>query len=150
MSADQRQQQPGQPGQAAAQQLQTVTASGPVTAVPSGTPADKESVYPLVLELLNPDTREDALLELSKRREVVPDLAPILWHSFGVMSTLLHEIVSIYPLLNPPTLSSQQSNRVCNALALLQCVASHNETRNLFLNGTHAPQAAPGGRGAVI
>ena len=92
-------------------------------------------MYPLVLELLNPEAREDALLELSKRREVVPDLAPILWHSFGVMATLLQEIVGIYPLLSPPTLSSQQSNRVCNALALLQCVASHNDTRTLFLNG---------------
>ena len=30
---------------------------------------------------------------------------------------------------------AQQSNRVCNALALLQCVASHPETRSAFLNG---------------
>ena len=30
---------------------------------------------------------------------------------------------------------AQQSNRVCNALALLQCVASHPETRTAFLNG---------------
>jgi CCR4-NOT transcription complex subunit 9 len=30
------------------------------------------------------------------------------------------------------------SNRVCNALALLQCVASHNETRALFLQA-HLP-----------
>lgn len=47
---------------------------------------------------------------------------------------MLHEIVSIYPAINPPTLSPNASNRVCNALALLQCVASHNDTRNLFLN----------------
>jgi len=43
----------------------------------------------------------------------------------------------VYPQLSPPTLNSQDSNRVCNALALLQCVASHNETRPLFLNGNH-------------
>lgn len=40
---------------------------------------------------------------------------------------------SVYPYITPPTLSAQQSNRVCNALALLQCIASHPETRNLFI-----------------
>ena len=35
---------------------------------------------------------------------------------------------------SPPP-QAQQSNRVCNALALLQCVASHPETRSQFLNG---------------
>lgn len=79
--------------------------------------------------------RESALLELSKRRETFADLAPILWHSFGTVSALLQEIVAIYPLLAPPSLTAQASNRVCNALALLQCVASHPETRTLFLNG---------------
>jgi len=74
------------------------------------------------------------LLELSKRREDFPDLAPILWHSFGTISALLQEIVSIYPLLSPPRLTPGISNRCCNALALLQCVASHPDTRSLFLN----------------
>ena len=85
-----------------------------------------------------PSQRESALLELSKRRETFPDLAPILWHSFGTISALLQEIVAIYPLLSPPSLTAQASNRVCNALALLQCVASHADTRTLFLNA-HVP-----------
>ena len=54
------------------------------------------------------------------------------------MTSLLQEIISVYPLLNPSQLTAAASNRVCNALALLQCVASHNDTRNLFLNGTNA------------
>eukprot|EP01116_Phalansterium_solitarium_P008637 TRINITY_DN22581_c0_g1_i1.p1 TRINITY_DN22581_c0_g1~~TRINITY_DN22581_c0_g1_i1.p1 ORF type:complete len:393 (-),score=77.97 TRINITY_DN22581_c0_g1_i1:343-1473(-) len=95
-------------------------------------------IYNLVLELTNPDKREIALLELSKKREAVPDLAPILWHSFGTIACLLQEIVAIYPLLSPPKLKAPASNRVCNALALLQCVASHAETRSLFL-GAHIP-----------
>jgi CCR4-NOT transcription complex subunit 9 len=74
------------------------------------------------------------LLELSKKRESFPDLAPILWHSVGTVAALLQEIVSIYPLLTPPTLTAHASNRVCNALALLQCVASHADTRQPFLN----------------
>lgn len=132
----------------------------------------------LVLDLTNPVTRENALLELSKKRESFPELAPYLWHSFGTISALLQarscckfglqfvqscaapgslrslyarhvgacvnllralpqEIVSIYPLLSPPSLTAHASNRVCNALALLQCVASHPETRSLFLQGAN-------------
>src|SRR5258708_3788733 len=53
----------------------------------------------------------------------------------GIMAALLQEIVSVYPLLSPPALTAHASNRVCNALALLQCVASHSDTRQLFLNG---------------
>ncbi|KAJ3034035.1 CCR4-NOT transcription complex subunit 9 [Rhizophlyctis rosea] len=104
----------------------------------NGVYMDEEKVYQLILDLTNPQTREQALLELSKKREAYEDLAPILWHSFGVMAALLQEIVSVYPTLMPPTLTGHASNRVCNALALLQCVASHNETRGLFLSA-HIP-----------
>ena len=43
---------------------------------------------------------------------------------------------SVYPYITPPTLSAQQSNRVCNALALLQCIASHPETRAAFIQAS--------------
>jgi CCR4-NOT transcription complex subunit 9 len=111
-------------------------------------------IYSLVIDLMEPGSREGALLELSKKREQYDDLALVLWHSFGgffvlsrwcgdwtglvragIMPALLQEIVSVYPLLSPPNLTAHVSNRVCNALALLQCVASHSETRQLFLNG---------------
>jgi CCR4-NOT transcription complex subunit 9 len=111
------------------------------------------TIYALIIDLLDPNTRESALLELSKKREQYDDLALVLWHSFGIfafpllisilsdthtrgiMPALLQEIVSVYPLLSPPNLTAQISNRVCNALALLQCVASHSGTRQLFLSG---------------
>lgn len=54
------------------------------------------------------------------------------------MAALLQEIISVYPMLTPPTLTGHVSNRVCNSLALLQCVASHPETRSLFLQA-HIP-----------
>jgi CCR4-NOT transcription complex subunit 9 len=54
------------------------------------------------------------------------------------MTSLLQEIISVYNLLSPSQLTAAASNRVCNALALLQCVASHNETRTLFLTA-HIP-----------
>ena len=100
------------------------------------------ALFPLVLQLTNPEQRESALLELSKKREAFSDLAPILWHSFGTISALLQEIISIYPMLSPPNLTAHASNRVCNALALLQCVASHQETRRLFLEGEAARAAS--------
>lgn len=99
---------------------------------------DREKIYTWILELCNPNTRENALLELSKKREVVPDLAPMLWHSFGTIASLLQEITNIYSAMIPPTLTAHQSNRVCNALALMQCVASHPETRSAFLQA-HVP-----------
>ncbi len=94
-----------------------------------------ESIESFVHQLINPQTRENALLELSKKRENFPELAPYLWYSFGTIAALLQEITSIYPLLSPPALTAHASNRVCNALALLQCVASHQDTRSMFLQG---------------
>ena len=79
-------------------------------------PVDREQIYQWILELASPETRETALLELSKKREVVPDLAPMLWHSYGTIAALLQEIIAIYPAINPPVLTAHQSNRVCNAL----------------------------------
>ena len=63
------------------------------------------------------------------------------------MTSLLQEIISVYTLLSPSQLTAAASNRVCNALALLQCVASHNETRTLFLNGKHSPSGEEEGTG---
>lgn len=95
---------------------------------------NNNKVFSWILELMHGPNREQALLELGKKREQYNDLALILWHSFGVMTCLLQEIVYAYPLLSPPDLSSGASNRVCNALALLQCIASHDSTRQPFLD----------------
>ncbi|KKK22738.1 cell differentiation protein [Aspergillus ochraceoroseus] len=105
-----------------------------VSMMDGGISDENRKVFIWVAELLDPNRREAALMELSKKREQVPELALVIWHSFGVMTALLQEIISVYPLLNPSQLTAAASNRVCNALALLQCVASHNETRTLFLN----------------
>lgn len=115
---------------AAPTQIQNLAGALPVV--------ERESIYQWINELTSPESRESALLELSKKRETVPDLAPMLWHSFGTVAALLQEIVNIYPSITPATLTAHQSNRVCNALALLQCVASHPETRTAFLNA-HIP-----------
>lgn len=59
---------------------------------------DREKIYQWINELSSPETRENALLELSKKRESVPDLAPMLWHSFGTIAALLQVGVYIHEL----------------------------------------------------
>jgi hypothetical protein len=44
---------------------------------------DNRRTVEWISQLLNPATREQSLLELSKKREQVPELALVLWHSFG-------------------------------------------------------------------
>ena len=68
----------------------TSTAPSTSTASSSSQPnVDREKIYQWIIELSSPESRETALLELSKKREVVSDLAPMLWHSFGTMAALL-------------------------------------------------------------
>lgn len=71
------------------------------TAVTSATPSalnlggnGHESVYYLIVDLMNPNSREGALLELSKKREQWDDLALVLWHSFGTLSFALSPILT--------------------------------------------------------
>lgn len=45
---------------------------------------DNRRVLEWIAQVLNASTRESALLELSKKREQVSELALILWHSFGM------------------------------------------------------------------
>lgn len=44
---------------------------------------ENRRVLEWIAQTLNSTTREAALLELSKKREQVPELALVLWHSFG-------------------------------------------------------------------
>jgi CCR4-NOT transcription complex subunit 9 len=66
---------------------------------------DREKIYQWINELSSPETRENALLELSKKRESVPDLAPMLWHSFGTIAALLQ--VGMYPQVGSQSCLSQ-------------------------------------------
>ncbi|GBE59142.1 cell differentiation [Babesia ovata] len=95
-------------------------------------------LHQLILDLAIHDKREYALAELSKQREHYPDLPLLLWYSFGTVATLLYEIVSVYHYLYPMNLSMADSTKASNSLTLLQCIASHPETRRLFL-AAHIP-----------
>ncbi|CAN8236596.1 unnamed protein product [Cochlearia groenlandica] len=114
----------------------TTISSKPLPSSESFPITDHRKLYSpekLILDLIDPELREKSLRLLAKNREFFHDLAPLLWHSVGTISVLLQEIISLYPALSPPAMTCAQSNRVCNALALLQSVASHPDTRMLFL-----------------
>ncbi|KAJ2683529.1 RNA-binding protein, CCR4-NOT complex subunit Rcd1, partial [Coemansia spiralis] len=104
-----------------------------------GAGGDSEGLYQLMVELFSATNREQALAELSRRRDQNPDLGVALWNAYGVMTILYQEIIAIYPLLNPPALTMLVSNRVCNSLALLQLVATHEATRMQLLKA-NVPQ----------
>lgn len=53
------------------------------TGLPENVSEDNRRTVQYIADLLHENTREAALLELSKKREQVPELALILWHSFG-------------------------------------------------------------------
>jgi hypothetical protein len=67
----------------------------------------------------------------SKNRDSVPDLAPVLWFSYGTMAALLEEIISIYPALSPPELSGHASNRVYVFLHFTSCSALIDGVRHV-------------------
>ncbi|BAM40188.1 cell differentiation protein [Theileria orientalis strain Shintoku] len=122
-------------------QLSIVSTSRPVSSQIQQT-SDKilpHLLHQLILDLSVPEKREYALIELSKQRENYPDLAILLWHSFGTVATLLYEIVSVYHYLYPLTISMADSTKASNSLSLLQCIASHPHTRHHFLSGIPLP-----------
>jgi len=53
------------------------------TSTDSSWSEENRRVLGWVAELMNGNSRETALMELSKKREQVPELALIIWHSFG-------------------------------------------------------------------
>lgn len=50
--------------------------------------SERDKIYRLVADLMDQDHRETALVELSRNRENMPELAPVLWNSVGVMAVL--------------------------------------------------------------
>lgn len=67
---------------------------GAVSVMDGGVSEENRKVFVWVAELLDPDRRETALMELSKKREQVPELALVIWHSFGMISSLWLLLVS--------------------------------------------------------
>ncbi|XP_051140201.1 uncharacterized protein LOC127257781 [Andrographis paniculata] len=87
----------------------------------------------LIVDLRDSGHRENALAALAMRAQGSLDLARLVWFSFGTIAILLQEVLSVYPFLSPPSLTPEQSNRLCNVLTILECVAADQDTRILFV-----------------
>lgn len=55
-----------------------------------------QEVFTYINQLSNPETRENALLELSKKRESVADLALMLWNSFGTIAGKIRLLLVVF------------------------------------------------------
>ncbi len=100
-----------------------------------------KEIYACLRQMQTSEQREAALSKLVTQFKTFPDLASILWHSFGTVAVLLQELVSIYPYLGPannaiiPSLRAQMYNRAGLAVNLLAHIANNPETKMSFLNG---------------
>ncbi|XVF20996.1 hypothetical protein REPUB_Repub12eG0052700 [Reevesia pubescens] len=90
----------------------------------------------LIQGLDSEKTREQSLDLLCKNRQACDEMAILLWNSFGTMKLLLQEITSVYRPLLSNSLSERAVTQVCNAIALLQSVASHPDTRMPFIKAS--------------
>ena len=53
---------------------------------------EAEKAHNYILNLKDPELKDEALKELNNRRERIPNLAPILWYSTGTVAILLQEL----------------------------------------------------------
>ena len=84
-------------------------------------------------EIKKEKTKINAIKHLSKFSEKKNNLAIYLWYSTGTITAILQEIIDIYQYLSPPKLTQEKANEVCAAISLFQCVASHPETKQKFI-----------------
>ncbi|KAK8491248.1 hypothetical protein V6N13_127971 [Hibiscus sabdariffa] len=90
----------------------------------------------LIRGLDSVETRDQSLDLLCKNRQTCDNLAILLWNSFGAMKILLEVVTSAYRPLLSNSLTEKTVTQVCNAIALLQSVASHPETKMPFIRAT--------------
>ncbi|KAL5573390.1 hypothetical protein UlMin_022987 [Ulmus minor] len=112
----------------------------------TGDPADPRNyrVEDLLMALNDNRTRENAILLLNKIRISGNEkLGLLLWNCPGAIFALLQEIMKIYYVLSTPELTEVAAKKVCDALALIQTVAAHPETKKEFVRANFAEYLYP-------
>lgn len=94
---------------------------------------DEDLIIKWINEIKNENTRAKAIDNLTKFREKNKNLPIYLWYSRGTITVLLQEIISTYQYLPLSKLSLDKSNKICSVITLFQGIASHEKTRNEFL-----------------
>ncbi|KAG5606790.1 hypothetical protein H5410_028282 [Solanum commersonii] len=97
----------------------------------------------LIMNLRESSIREEVLIELNNfiieqsTEAMRMDLGFHLWNSEFTLTILLQEVVAVYPKLLDSTLAMAESTRLCNALNVIQCMASHPNARIGLLKGSN-------------
>jgi CCR4-NOT transcription complex subunit 9 len=94
---------------------------------------EEDLIVKYIEEIKKEKTKINAIKHLSKFSEKKNNLAIYLWYSTGTITAILQEIIDIYQYLSPPKLTQEKANEVCAAISLFQCVASHPETKQKFI-----------------
>lgn len=98
---------------------------------------NKDLIVGYVNSLLTADDNEKTkILDLliQHREKSINYLPDLLWKTPGVMTLLLVEVISIYPYIATNNSNPALSNRVCNILALFQCICQNDSTRKEFID----------------
>eukprot|EP00850_Spirogloea_muscicola_P017066 SM000143S00731 [mRNA] locus=s143:90423:91643:+ [translate_table: standard] len=109
----------------------------------TGSDAAKALICELVLELQEPELRENGLRCLSgcleDKREhdevTYQDAGFLIYNSCGTLAILLQELIAVYPNLACGELNVRGCKRVDNVLTILQCVSANRETQVYLLQG---------------
>ncbi|KAK1405345.1 hypothetical protein POM88_004950 [Heracleum sosnowskyi] len=91
------------------------------------------TVEQLIHLLHVPYLRQHALSHLCQKRESCEELAVLLWHSSKGVSILVEEVKSTAWKLFSRSFTITEFTRACQAITLLQCLASQRETKLVFL-----------------
>jgi CCR4-NOT transcription complex subunit 9 len=84
-------------------------------------------------EIINEETRAEAIEHLYKYREKNDKIAIYLWFSRGTMAALLQELINIYQYIITSKLTSGKANQAKYIISLFQIIALNPTTRKEFL-----------------
>ncbi|GAB2274923.1 hypothetical protein Dimus_009692 [Dionaea muscipula] len=94
---------------------------------------EEPSIQELIKALEDDAKRDLALHLLCKIQNKPKNFASALWFSLNTVWIILKEITEIYRPMSAEILTMEQSNRLCNAITLLQYMAADPVTRPPFI-----------------
>jgi CCR4-NOT transcription complex subunit 9 len=96
-------------------------------------PPRAEKICTAIQNLKDHKRTREALKSLNEIKQEMPHLAPLIWFSPGCVNVLIQEVILMYPAMNSQRLKPEAADQFLLVLGLLQLLASHDDTRKLFL-----------------
>ncbi|KAJ3698575.1 hypothetical protein LUZ61_002280 [Rhynchospora tenuis] len=97
-------------------------------------PGEVPSLKELLEDVFDPQKSGPALIYLAMKRRTVQDYSLIIWHTPGIVSLILQEILRTYPYIyHEEQIPDDDCHRVSCAISLFQPVAKDSRVRAHFL-----------------